>query len=180
MRTRSHNHSIRILADLDIRLATENDLPAVMRLVAACIGDMRSRGIEQWDDVYPAADTLAADIAAGSLHVCAFGDDALGAVFVLDEHHVPEWTVAWTTVDGAAVVHRLMVHPRHQGQGLARSLMVYAEAVARERGYTAIHLDCFSQNPQALNLYRRLGYHEVGTVTLRKGLFHCFEKPLDD
>jgi hypothetical protein len=35
-----------------------------------------------------------------------------------------------------------------------------------------------SQNPQALNLYRRLGYRDVGTVTLRKGLFHCFEKAL--
>src|SRR5688572_18254042 len=145
-----------------------------MRLVAACVAEMRSRGIEQWDDVYPAADVFAADIAAGTLHVCAVGADPIGAVFVVDEHHVPEWTVTWTS-DHAAVVHRLMVHPRHQGRGLAGALMRHAEAMARERGYEAIHLDCFSQNPQALNLYRRRGYREVGTVTLRKGLFHCFE-----
>lgn len=166
------------MVDLAVRAATDADLPAVMRLVEAVIAGMRARGIEQWDDVYPSADTLAADIAAGSLHVCAVGDDPLNAMFVLDEHHVPEWTVAWTTLDVAAVVHRLMVHPRHQGQGLASALMDHAEDLARSRGYEAIHLDCFSRNPQALNLYRRRGYREVGTVMLRKGLFHCFEKQL--
>jgi GNAT superfamily N-acetyltransferase len=163
---------------LQIRDATGGDLPAVMRLVDAVIADMRSRAIEQWDAVYPAADVFSADIAAGTLHVCAVAGDPMAAVFVLDEHHVPEWTVTWTATAGAAVVHRLMVHPRHQGRGVAQALMDYAERLARDRGYTAIHLDCFSQNPQALNLYRRRGYGEAGTVMLRKGVFHCFEKSL--
>lgn len=167
------------MIDLDVRAATEADLPAVMRLVEAVIAGMRAQAIEQWDDIYPAADTFSKDIAAGALHTCAVADDAIGAVFVLDEHHDPNWQVQWTPVDGrVAVVHRLMVHPRHQGRGLARSLMEYAERLAAQRGYAAIHLDAFSQNPQALNLYRRLGYRDVGTVTLRKGVFHCFEKRL--
>ena len=158
------------MPDLPIRLASDADLPGVMRLVEAVIAGMRAQSIEQWDEVYPAADTLSTDIADGALRTCAVGDDPVGAIFVIDEHHDPNWRVPWTPVNGpAAVVHRLMVHPRHQGRGLARALMEYAEGLARKRGCRAVHLDAFSQNPQALNLYRRLGYRQVGTVTLRKG-----------
>lgn len=152
-----------------------------MRLVEAVIAGMRARAIEQWDDVYPAREHFAGDVSSDALHICTIGGDDMAAVFALDDRDgAPEWTHAnWTIRDGRiAVVHRLMVHPLHQGHGLARSLMEYAERLAARRGYAAIHLDAFSQNPQALNLYRRLGYRDVGTVTLRKGVFHCFEKHL--
>ena len=76
------------------------------------------------------------------------------------------------------MVHRLMVDPRYQGRGIAGELMRFAEDRAGELGYDAIRLDAFSANPRALWLYQRLGYHDAGCVTFRKGLFRCFEKRL--
>jgi ribosomal protein S18 acetylase RimI-like enzyme len=79
---------------------------------------------------------------------------------------------------GVSVVHRLMVHPAFQGRGIARELMEFAERVALNRGCGVIRLDAFAMNPQALRLYRALGYREAGEVKFRKGAFLCFEKRL--
>ncbi len=166
---------------LSIRVAAEGDVDDVMALVAACIGDMRARGIEQWDELYPDRATIAADVAAGTLHVAAVPGEPLAGVFTVDEHEDPRWSAAeWRTAgERVAVVHRLMVNPQLQGRGLARELMLIAEEHARQRGYGAIHLDCYSGNPQALRLYQRLGYRDAGGAALRKGMFRCLEKKLE-
>jgi GNAT superfamily N-acetyltransferase len=72
-----------------------------------------------------------------------------------------------------------MVEPRLQGTGIARQLMRFAEAWAREHGYEAVRLDAFAANPRALSLYRGLGYREAGGASFRKGAFRCFEKRLE-
>ncbi len=56
--------------------------------------------------------------------------------------------------------------------------MHFAEAEAQKRGYHAIRLDVFLENPVALSLYESLGYRHAGTVRLKKGPFACFEKPI--
>jgi GNAT superfamily N-acetyltransferase len=165
---------------LTIRVATDTDVDGIMALVHDCIVRMREQGIEQWDEIYPDRATILADIEAAALHVASMGDDPLAAVFTVDEHQDPRWAVAaWTITDTPiAVVHRLMVRPAHQGKGLARRLMEIAEGLARARGYAAVRLDCFSENPQALRLYQTLGYHDAGPAQLRKGTFRCLEKRL--
>ena len=56
--------------------------------------------------------------------------------------------------------------------------MGFAEIAARRAGGRAIRLDAFTGNGPSLELYRTLGYTDVGQVRFRKGLFRCFEKDL--
>jgi GNAT superfamily N-acetyltransferase len=167
--------------DVPLRMATDADVGAAMRLVRACIDGMRRAGIEQWDDVYPDEATLRNDARADTLYIV---EDAAGVygMFVVNEYQDREYAdVPWTIVDvPIAVVHRLMVSPEHQHQGVARRLMQAAEARASELGYGAIRLDAFTQNPRALRLYADLGYRDAGGIRLRKGLFRCFEKRLTE
>jgi ribosomal protein S18 acetylase RimI-like enzyme len=72
-----------------------------------------------------------------------------------------------------------MVEPRYQGQGVARRLMQFAENQASRAGFEGMRLDAFSLNPQALRLYRNLGYRDAGSASLPKGIFRCFEKRLN-
>ena len=68
-----------------------------------------------------------------------------------------------------------------RGQGIGRALVGRAEAEARARGCTNAWLDTF--NPQAFELYRRLGYERFGQIEnfvgertrffLRKALEGC-------
>jgi ribosomal protein S18 acetylase RimI-like enzyme len=164
---------------MNITVGAISDLTALVALKDACVAQMRSAGIEQWDEVYPSPATIGQDIEAASLHVLRIDGDIAGCM-TLDEKKDPLWkSMDWRAVTGAvAAVHRVMVHPTQQGRGLAKQLMTHAESLARERRYAAIHLDAFSLNPTALALYDRLGYRRTGTAMMRKGPFICFEKIL--
>jgi RimJ/RimL family protein N-acetyltransferase len=164
---------------LPVSLATDSDVPALLRLAADCIARMRSEGIEQWDDVYPAESDLQRDIGAKSLWVLKEGAEVIGCM-TLDTTQDPLWAAMnWEhTAEPIAAVHRLMIAPSRQGRGLARRLMVFAEAQASQNDCHAIRLDSFVQNPTSTALYEKLGYRQAGTAMMRKGLFAGFEKPL--
>jgi len=164
---------------MEIGPAGVDDLEAVTALVAAAIRGMESKGIFQWDGIYPDRARFLADIAEGALFVCRDGDETIG-VAALNEYQDPEYVqVPWRyRGEPIAVVHRLCVDPRRQGQGVATALMDFVERRARHDGYAAIRLDAFTHNPAAVMLYERRGYRRAGTVLFRMGPFHCFEKRL--
>jgi GNAT superfamily N-acetyltransferase len=140
---------------------------------------MRSQGIDQWDERYPTPKKLAQDIQGGNL-IVADAQGVAAAAVVLDARPDPEYSrVAWKC-DGryAGIVHRLMVRPEFQGQGLAQRMIEHVEERARQLGYTSVRLDAYTGNPVALRLYEKLGYLAVGTIRLRKGEFRCYEKVL--
>lgn len=165
--------------NLVVRKATSADAAALLQLVRDCVAGMRVAGIEQWDEVYPNAETIARDIEAGTLHVLCDGDTIIASI-TIDQNMDPLWQdLRWSThSEPAAAVHRLMVHPSEQGRGLSKLLMQHAETVALEQGCRSIRLDTFLQNPAAMALYPRLGYQPTGTAMMRKGAFAGFEKLL--
>lgn len=164
---------------LTVRQATSADRDALLALVTACIDGMRARQIDQWDEQYPNAIAIDRDLSQGTAYVGVQGD-TLVAMIVVNDYQDPEYAdVAWQYSEGSvAVVHRLMVHPDAEGRGLARVMMAFAEQLAAELGHRIIRLDAFSRNPRALRLYHTLDYRDAGTIRLRKGIFHCFEKRL--
>jgi GNAT superfamily N-acetyltransferase len=164
---------------LTIRPAKVADRDSLLALVTACIDGMRAQRIDQWDAQYPDAVAIDRDLQQGTAYVGLRGE-ALVAMIVVNDYQDPEYAdVAWQyTEGGVAVVHRLMVHPDAEGRGLARVMMAFAEQLAADLGYALIRLDAFSLNPRALRLYQALDYHDAGTIRLRKGIFHCFEKQL--
>jgi GNAT superfamily N-acetyltransferase len=165
--------------DLAIDPATFADIDSLLALVGACVCHMRSQNIDQWDEAYPSHAIIKADVVAGSAFVARRGEDVVG-VIVLDQHQEREYAaVPWLFVEEpVVVVHRLMVRPDVEGQGLARALMAFAERRACAAGYSSLRLDAFTGNPRAIRLYERLGYRFAGEVCFRKGIFRCFEKHL--
>lgn len=158
--------------------ATPADLPTLVALKDACLAALRAAGIDQWDEEYPSAERLAADLAAGSVFLLREAGECVGSI-AIDESLDPLWSgLDWSPAERPAAVHRLMIHPLQQGRGLAKKLILFAEAVARERGCDAIRLDAFSANPPSLALYDRLGFRRTGAAVMRKGLFLGFEKRL--
>jgi len=80
----------------------------------------------------------------------------------------------------AAEIKRLYVRPEHRGHGHSRVLMGFAEAAARRSGATRIILETGTEQPEAIALYRAIGYsnapkfgpyvHEVCSVCMAKEL----------
>lgn len=133
-----------------------------------CALDLITKGIHQWDQSYPDLATIQNDLSKGQLYKYLIGD-AVAGIVVLNEIQDPEYTdLNWITDDTSRnlIVHRLAVHPKHQGTGIARKLMDFAEKFARENKYDSIRLDTFSQNGRNQKFYDNRGYQRTGEVYL--------------
>jgi len=144
------------------------DEQEIIAMTKLCAADLISKGISQWDENYPDLNTIRTDIHQGELFKYVFDDTIVGIV-VLNENQDPEYSeLNWITPDNSRnlVVHRLAVHPEHQGKGIARQLMDFAEERAKRDGYESIRLDTFTQNKRNQKFYDNRGYQRTGEVYL--------------
>jgi GNAT superfamily N-acetyltransferase len=61
----------------------------------------------------------------------------------------------------AAEIKTMFVSPAHRGHGVARSILVELERIAREHGCPRTQLDTSDYLTGAVALYRSAGYHEI-------------------
>ncbi len=59
-----------------------------------------------------------------------------------------------------SVIDNVAVDPSHQGTGIGRALLEFAEAAARRAGFDSIYLYTHEKMTENLALYSRLGYAE--------------------
>jgi GNAT superfamily N-acetyltransferase len=164
-----------------IRLATREDLPALMELMRRVVPLMRAAGNLQWDETYPNEAIFQRDIDLGQLWVAEAGG-GIGGLAAITMDQEPDYAqVGWDIDEPAVVVHRLAVDPAFRGAGMAGALMQKAEQVAAQRGVSVLRVDTNTQNAATQRLFPKLGYELAGEIGLefRPGLrFFCYEKRL--
>lgn len=166
---------------LSVSVANADDVSEIMRALDACRSKLLECGIDQWDDFYPSLEIFSASIKRKSLYL-ARKNTMIAAVVGLDKEEPSEYsTVNWLGKGPSLVVHHLFVHPQFWRQGLAASLMEFAESKAIDWNCHSIRLDAYEENHAALALYTNRGYVRAGEVIFprRKKLFVCFEKHID-
>jgi ribosomal protein S18 acetylase RimI-like enzyme len=164
-----------------IRLATHQDLAALMALVRRVVPLMRSAGNLQWDESYPNEGVFERDIDLKQLWIAEIGPDIAGIAAITMDQEPDYAQVGWDISEPAIVVHRLAVDPSFRGAGVASSLMQTAEQIAVERGIFVVRVDTNTQNEATQRLFPKLGYRLAGEISLeiRPGLrFFCYEKRL--
>jgi ribosomal protein S18 acetylase RimI-like enzyme len=129
-----------------VRRATRGDLDALVRLEAAFPGDRLSRA------------SFARFIEGTTADVwVATAPDAAGNDVV-----VGDAVVNYRRGFHAARLYSLVTDPAWQGRGVGRALMAAVEEHALERGLVSVRLEVRVGNARAIDLYRRLGYVDVG------------------
>ena len=153
----------------------------LLSLYRTVTAHLRDSGIHQWDWFYPNGFVIQGDIRRGAAYGILDGNQIIGAMAVddrqSDQYHGLPWSDPFEL---PACIHRLAVHPAHQGQGHGKRLLCFAEEEARLNGATSIRLDVFSGNAGAVQMYLRAGYAEVGTIRfpMRRAPYICMEKLL--
>jgi ribosomal protein S18 acetylase RimI-like enzyme len=166
-----------------IRLATREDLPALLALMRRVVPLMVAEGNLQWDESYPNEAVFQRDIDLGQLWVADAETGIAGLAGITTDQGPDYAQVGWDINEPAIVVHRLAVDPAFRGAGVAGALMQKAEEVAAERGVTILRVDTNTQNAATQRLFPRLGYQLAGEIGLqfRPGLrFFCYEKRLGE
>lgn len=161
-----------------IRPAKILEIPEILRITTSCMHHLRANGIYQWTEEYPSRAAFENDIKTGGLYVYE-RDDIIAVIALCTSEHKAYAKVTWlTTSQKNMYVHRLAVHPKHQGKGIARELMDFAEDLARKEEYKSIRLDTFSKNTRNQRFYENRGYTKLDEVYFPNQSphpFYCYE-----
>ena len=165
-----------------IRKATLNDIDGIIDITKACAKYMIARNIFQWNEHYPNRTPFENDVKRDELYVLEIENRIIGCIvisIVMDDEYIP---IKWLTPNENNIyIHRLAIHPKHQGKGYARELMNFAEIFAKHNKFASIRLDTFSQNNRNQKFYELRGYQKLGDIFFPKQSkhpFYCYELTL--
>lgn len=165
---------------MKIRQAHPSDLNSILRLWEYARQTMLSAGNPQWEGLYPGEAEAEKDIANKDSYLLEIDGEAVG-VMAVNELMPPEYRdIPWQTEEKAFTIHRLGIHPSLLRKGYARIMLLEAESIARQQGAKCIHIDTYSLNTAAQNLFQRLGYRQVVPFHMKQKPLHyiAFEKEL--
>jgi ribosomal protein S18 acetylase RimI-like enzyme len=86
------------------------------------------------------------------------------------------YSLEWLGRD--AFVDEFYLLPDYRGRGWGRKTMAFLEDAARSLNVTALHLEVMHRNPNALELYRKLGFEGHKSSFLSKWIAKDFFKPM--
>ena len=137
------------MADPDIRAATAADVPAVAQIVGLAYRQYIPR---MGKPPGPMLDDYAMRVADGLVWVIGEGSAVAGIIVMVPRpNHL--------LLDNVAVA------PAHQGLGLGRRLLAFAEREAVRLGYSEIRLYTHRTMTENQRLYAAIGYEETGRGT---------------
>jgi ribosomal protein S18 acetylase RimI-like enzyme len=140
------------------RPATEADLPSILGVIAAAYGKYRSRM-----DKPPAPLLRDYSLALDSMWVT--GNPVIGLISLIQ-------------TDDSILIENVAVHPEHQGTGLGRQLMEFAEEHARNRQIRRLWLYTNEVMTENQAIYVHLGYRVTKRLTEDGYRRICMEKIL--
>jgi GNAT superfamily N-acetyltransferase len=83
-----------------------------------------------------------------------------------------------TIADGVGELKRMWVHDDWRGAGLGSRLLCHLEDQARALGHDIVRLDTNGALSEAISMYERAGYVQVGRYNDNPWATHFFEKKL--
>jgi ribosomal protein S18 acetylase RimI-like enzyme len=166
---------------MQIRLATQDDIPSLLTIVRRVVPLMLSAGNLQWNDSYPNEEVFLRDIQRRQLWVAEI-DGVIAGVTAMTTDEEPDYVQAdLDHTQPALVIHRLAVDPEFRGAGIARALLFKAEEIAISQNIFIVRADTNTVNQATQKLFPSLGYRFAGEISLaiRPGQrFFCYEKLL--
>jgi ribosomal protein S18 acetylase RimI-like enzyme len=163
--------------NMEIQSANIEGLSSLVGIAQRCIKNLDAQGIYQWDEIYPSKKDFENDIASQSLYIVTLGSEKnISGCICINETEYPGYEKANWTGSKFFVIHKIMVDPIFENQGIGKAAMCFAEEFASAERKDSIRLDCFQKNPRANLFYQRLGYIVKGETPFRKGMFNLYEK----
>ena len=166
----------------DLNTAIPRDLPEILRLFEVAKAHLREQGVPQWPDDYPDEKQMLDDILARTVWILPRNKRII-ACYVLNNFQDKDYAdLKWRyTGEKTLVLHRLVVHPEFQGQGIGRALTQRAIDQAIQSQADQLRLDSWSENRISTGMYESLGFEKAEGFCYFHGHpepFFGFEKDL--
>jgi len=155
----------------EIVLATPADKQEVLSLYRCMWG-----GPAGWNEHYPSEETVDFDLSRDALIVMKNEKGEIIASISIDDDEDVKALSCWSEeIAPASEVSRLVVREDMWNQGIARSMILHAIKVLKERGNRGVHFLVRPDHKRALASYTPLGFKIVGECELFERDFVCME-----
>lgn len=161
---------VKLTEPLDYRPAREEDLPAILDIVAQAQASLKMHRVDQWQDGYPREENFRCDLERGECFVLLHGAEIAGffSLSVREEESYAAITDGkWTPELPCCVLHRAAVARKYRGGEMAAFLMKCVERQAREYGLRCIRTDTHKKNKAMQTLLRENGYRYRGNILVQ-------------
>lgn len=164
------------------RPATPHDLDAILPIFTAARAYLAQQGVDQWQDGYPTAEIILADMARGESYLME-ADGAPTATMAVCRGTEPTYLAiyegAWGSSDAYAAFHRVAVASGQRGSGLAAQMLASAEAMCHAQGLRNIRIDTHRHNLPMQRFLQKQGFVRRGIIYLADGAERlAFDKQL--
>ena len=152
---------------MNIRRATIFDIPGVEKIYNEIHDAEESNKITTgWiRNVYPTRTFAEEALQRGELFIMEEDNIVYGAARInhdqVDVYEGAPWKHD-TDPSGICVLHTLVISPRAGGRGLGKQFVRFYEDYAWIHGWPELRLDTNARNKRAREMYRKLGYDEIG------------------
>jgi GNAT superfamily N-acetyltransferase len=146
------------MPELEIRSATEDDVPLILSLIRE-LAEYERLSHEVVATEEALRDSLFGERPVAEVLICHLGDEPVG--FALFLHN-------FSTFLGRPGIYLedLYVKPKYRGMGFGRALLVHLAKLARERGCGRLEWSVLDWNEPAIGFYRSIGASPVSGWTV--------------
>ncbi|MEO5990660.1 MAG: GNAT family N-acetyltransferase [Ferruginibacter sp.] len=163
------------------RKAKTEEIPEIWMILQAAIQRRKEDGSTQWQDGYPNPEVIKKDIEKEVAYVLTEEETIVGycAILINDEPEYEKLIGKWLSNGDYIVFHRVAIAETHLGKGLAKKLMNFIEATAREKNIYSIKADTNFDNLIMMSIFEKMGYQYCGEVYFRGSARRAYEKLLN-
>lgn len=137
--------------------------------------------------VYPTRNEALHFYETGTLYIAEIDSKLAGSMALTHEPEKEPENGSWlieANYHKIFVIHVFAVHPDFLRQGVASSMLQFAEELARKQGIKSIRLDVYENNIAAINTYEKNGFHfidkvDIGLSEYGLELFSLYEKVIN-
>lgn len=172
------------LGSIACRETAEADVEAVLGIFGDAKAYLRGHGVDQWQNGYPNADALRADMSRGESYVVLAGDK-VAAVFALmktpDKNYASITDGKWSDDLEYYTIHRAAVADFARGCGVSDAMFSFAAEECKKDGIRRLRADTHRKNKPMQAALKRCGFRYRGNVLVDAGEGHdprrlAFEK----
>ncbi len=160
------------MSELIIRHTKEEDLDAIMEIVAMGSAWLKNQGVHQWVNGYPSRERICQDMELNESFVCEKDGNVIGTA-VLSLRNEPTYDVIyegqWLTQDTYGVIHRIGIHNDCKGQGIAAKFVEEIENMCIKEGISAVRVDTHEMNKSMRRMVEKNGFTYCGKIKLESG-----------
>lgn len=157
-----------IMAEIYLRRAQLQDLPAIMKIIDDAKELLKKNGSPQWQNGYPNQETLTQDIAMQTNWVL-INDNKVVATATLQLTPEPTYRNItqgqWQQPDEPyATIHRVAISSNYRGQGLSKLLFSNLLTVGQMQGIKNFRVDTHRSNKAMQHIAENFNFKKRGII----------------